>query len=306
MKALVTTGDGGVELREAEPPRPAPGHVLVVTRAVSVNRGELRVLRAGAGLIPGWDVAGELLDDLPERGLERGTRVVGLVESGAWAETVAVRADRLAAIPEAVPDEHAAALPVAGLTGLQALRLGGLLVGRRVLITGAAGGVGRFAVQIARLGGARVTAVARDGARGRGLEALGAEVVVTGIERAQGAFDLILESVGGDSLTRALALLAPGGDLVSFGASCDRPATLDSRALFNRAPGARIHSYQVFEVPGAGADLTLLLELVRSGRLDPQVERVAGWHDGAAMLEALAARKVNGKAVLTVGGRRTR
>lgn len=302
MKALVTTRDGGVELREAEAPPPAPGQVLVATRAVSVNRGELRVLQAGAGLIPGWDVAGELLDDVPERGLERGTRVVGLVESGAWAETVAVRADRLAVIL----DEHAAALPVAGLTALQALRLGGLLVGRRVLVTGAAGGVGRFAVQIARLGGARVTAVARDGARATGLEALGADVVVTGIEQAQGPFDLILESVGGDSLTRALALLAPGGDRVSFGASCDRPALLDSRALFNGAPGARINAYQVFEVPGAGADLALLLELVRSGRLDPQVERVAGWHDAPAMLEALAARRVSGKEVLTVGGRATR
>lgn len=306
MRALVTTGEGGVELRETEPPEPAPGHALVAVRAVSVNRGELRVLRSAAGAVPGWDVAGELLEDVPERGLQRGARVLGLVEEGAWAETVAVRTDRLAAIPGGVSDEQAAALPVAGLTALQALRLGGLLVGKRVLVTGAAGGVGRFAVQIARLGGARVTGVARDGGRAAGLAALGAEAVATAVELAQGPFDLILESVGGDSLTRALSLLAPGGDLVSFGASSDGPGMLDSRALFNGSPGARIHAYQVFEVPSTAADLAILLELVRSGRLDPQVERVADWQEAGAMLAALAARELNGKGVLRVQARPSR
>lgn len=161
--------------------------------------------------------------------------------------------------------------------------------------------MGRFAVQIARMAGAHVTGVARDGGRAAGLAALGADAVVAGIEAADGPFDLILESVGGEALTHALALLAPGGDLVSFGSSSGRPGALDPRAMFNGAPGARVHAYQVFEVPTAAADLALLLDLVRSGRLDPQVERVAPWREAGAVLADLADRRINGKAVLTVG-----
>jgi NADPH:quinone reductase-like Zn-dependent oxidoreductase len=300
MKALVSTGEGGVRLADVPEPQSGPGQTLVTTRAVSVNRGELRSLHRDAGAVHGWDVAGVLEQDAA--GLARGTAVLGMVDEGAWAERVAVRTDRLAVIPEGVSFEQAAALPVAGLTALQTLRIGGLLVGRRVLVTGAAGGVGRYAVQIARLAGAHVTGIARDGGRAAGLEALGADAVVRGIEEAQGPFDLILESVGGGSLTRAFGLLAPGGDLVSFGGSCDRPGVYDPRALFNASPGARIHAYQVFEVPGAGADLALLLELVRTGRLDPQIERVSPWEEANAILAALAERRINGKGVLRVHG----
>ena len=300
MKALVSDGEGGVRLSEVPAPETPPGWALIEAEAVSVNRGELRPLFRDPGAVHGWDVAGRLAQDAPALGLDRGTRVVAMVDGGAWAELVPARLDRLAAVPDGVSTAQAAALPVAGLTALQALRLGGPLIGRRVLITGAAGGVGRFAVQIARLGGARVTGVAR---RPDGLEALGADAVVAAIEEARGPFDLILESVGGDSLTHALSLLAPGGDLVSFGSSSGEPGALDPRALFNGAPGARIHAYQVFEVPGAAADLALLLELVRAGRLDPHVERVADWQDAGAMLEALAARRIGGKGVLMVKAR---
>lgn len=304
MRALVSTGEGGVRLTEVADAVAAAGEALVAVRAVSVNRGELRALEGDAGAVPGWDVAGVLLEDAA--GMPAGTAVAGMVDAGAWAERAAVRLDRLAVVPDGVTLEQAAALPVAGLTALQTLRIGGLLVGRRVLVTGASGGVGRFAVQIARLGGAHVTGIARDDGRAAGLRELGADAVVSGIEEAQGRFDLILESVGGGSLTRAFGLLAPGGDLVSFGGSCGRPGTYDPRALFNQSPGARVHAYQVFEVPGAAADLALLLELVRTGRLDPQVERVAGWEEAGAVLEALRDRRINGKGVLRVPDRPAR
>ena len=303
MNALTSDGAGGVQVREVPRPQPAPGRALIDARAISVNRGELRSLHRDRGAIPGWDVAGELVEDVPALGLRRGARVVAMVDGAAWAETVSAPLERLAPIPDGVADEQAAALPVAGLTALQTLRLGGFLLGRRVLITGAAGGVGRFAVQLARLSGAHVTAVAR---RTEGLADLGADAVLAAIEEAQGRFDLILESVGGESLTRAFGLLAPGGDLVSFGRSSDEPAAYDSGAMFNGSPGARIHPYQVFEVPTTSADLALLMQLVRTGRLDPQVERVAGWDEAEPVLQALADRRVAGKAVLVVHSRQSR
>jgi NADPH:quinone reductase-like Zn-dependent oxidoreductase len=95
-----------------------------------------------------------------------GVRVVGLVRAGAWAELAAVPVDWLAPIPDGVPDAQAATLPTAGMTALRCLELGGLLLGRRVLIAGANGGVGRIAVQLAVASGAQVTALVRDAAAG--------------------------------------------------------------------------------------------------------------------------------------------
>ncbi|HEU4657552.1 MAG TPA: zinc-binding dehydrogenase [Capillimicrobium sp.] len=302
MRALVTTGDGGVTMRDVAEPARRPGDVLVHPRAASLNRGELRVLAGTAGVIPGWDVAGVLVDDEPVLGLQRGTPVVALADGGGWAEMVAVELDRVTPIPDGVSLEHAAVLPVAGLTALQALRLGGALLGKDVLITGAAGGVGRLAVQLARMSGARVTAVARDAARAAGLRELGARTVVSTLDDLDERFDLVLESVGGDSLTEAARLLAPDGDLVTFGASSGRPGSIDPRHLFNASPGARIHAYQVFEsdVASIRRDLATLLRLVADGELDPQVDRVAGWEEAGELLAALDGRRVNGKSVLRI------
>jgi hypothetical protein len=138
-----------VELRDVPDPVPLGGEVLVRVRAVSLNRGEVLDLPGKArGTVAGWDLAGVTED---------GTRVAGLLRSGAWAELAAVPVAMLAEIPDGVSDAQAAALPTAGLTALRSLELGGLLLGRRVLVTGATGGVGRFAVQLARASGADVT-----------------------------------------------------------------------------------------------------------------------------------------------------
>ncbi|HVL97517.1 MAG TPA: zinc-binding dehydrogenase [Solirubrobacteraceae bacterium] len=301
MRALVTDGRGGVEAADVPVPRPNPGEALVRVLATSLNRGELRFVEVTSGAVPGWDVAGELVEDVPAAGLDRGTLVVGLVDEGAWAEYAAVPLAHLAPLPGGVCPAEAAALPTAGLTALQSLRLSGSLLGRRALITGAAGGVGRFAVQLAAASGADVTAVARDAARGAGLRQLGADAVVTSLDGLE-SFDFILESVGGETLTRAFALLAPGGDLVSIGQSSREPGVFEPRLLFNGAYGARIHPYMVFEGARgiAGRDLAILLELVRRGRLDPQVERTLGWREVDGALADLAERRVAGKAVLLV------
>ena len=126
---------------------------------------------------------------------------------------------RIAVLPDTVSFAAAAALPVAGLTALRTLRHGAPLLGKRVLITGAAGGVDHLAVQLAARSGARVTAVAGRPERAAGLRELGATDVAVGIEQAQGRFGLILESAGGASLATALHAVDANGAVVVFGNS---------------------------------------------------------------------------------------
>lgn len=296
MLALTTDGRGGVGFTEVPEPRAAAGEALVRVRAVSLNRGELRTLAGPPSVIPGSDVAGELLE--PAVGMPAGTRVAALVDGGAWAEIVRVRHARLARVPDAVDLAAAATLPTAGITAFQILELARGLLGRQVLITGASGGVGRFAVQLARLGGAHVTAVAHNEGRATGLIELGAEEVVHTVGDAAGPFDVILDGVGGATLTEALRRLARNGDLVGYGGSSDSPATYDPRYMLKNAAGARIHAYRIFEAERLGSDLHRLLMLLDEGRIDPQIDRLARWDRTAGLLEALKNREINGKAVV--------
>src|SRR5581483_1120751 len=168
-------------LREIEMPAPAPSEAVVRVAAVSLNRGEVYVslTRAeSAGWRPGWDLAG--LVERPAAdgsGPKAGARVVGLLRAGAWAEYVAVPTNALAELPEAVTFAQAATLPVAGLTALHALMKGGLLLERPVLITGATGGVGDFALQLARLSGARAVAHIRHAEQEAEVKEAGAEAL---------------------------------------------------------------------------------------------------------------------------------
>lgn len=295
----------GLDLGEIEPPQPYRDETLVAVRAVSLNRGEARYLpRREEGTVHGWDVAGVVEREAADgRGPARGERVVGLVDEGAWAELAAVPTARLATLPDEVSFEAAATLPVAGLTAMRALEVAGPLLGRRVLVTGASGGVGRFAIQLARDGGAHVTGVSSSAERAQGLAELGADEVIGELTPDGERFDAILESVGGSSLAAALARVAPWGIVVSFGNSSAAETTFDVSTFYGRS-GARLYGLRVFDElerrGSAVSDLQLLAERVAAGRLDPQICLTRSWREAGEALQALIERRVRGKAVLTV------
>src|SRR5262245_17756357 len=136
MKAWIKRG-GELTLAEVPEPTPASDEMLVRVRAISLNRGELRTAaRAREGLIPGWDVCGVVVRPAARgAGPAEGARVAALLDSGGWAELAAVPVARAAVVPDGVGDDVAATLPIAVLTVLRALAVGGSLLGKRVLIT---------------------------------------------------------------------------------------------------------------------------------------------------------------------------
>src|SRR6202041_1702862 len=154
------------------------------------------------GWRPGWDFAGMIEETAPDGGgPAKGTRVVGILPSGAWAETIRVPKDSVASLQDSVTDAQAATLPVAGLTALHALRQGGLLLGRKVLVDGATGGVGHLAVQLAATAGAEVYGhVRRAEQRAMISEWCGERIIVAsnlGAAASSGPYHLIVDSIGG-------------------------------------------------------------------------------------------------------------
>jgi NADPH:quinone reductase-like Zn-dependent oxidoreductase len=294
---------GRYEVRAVDEPAPRPNEAIVAVRAVSLNRGEVRnLLAADDGGRVGWDVAGVVHQAAAVGGPPVGTRVVGLSFEGGWARRIRLATSMMAPLPDELSFETAATLPVAGLTALYAVRYHDDLDGRRVLVTGAAGGVGRFAIQLAAQAGAEVTAVVGRPERVDGLSELGAKEIVIGLAES-GEYDLVLESVGGASLRRSLELVAPGGVVVMLGNSSGEPR-VEIDVAFYRKHRARLTGFQLAgELVRTGAcslDLGHLVVLAALGHLDAGIDVVASWRDAGPVFERLIARQISGKAVLTI------
>jgi NADPH:quinone reductase-like Zn-dependent oxidoreductase len=302
MQAIVATPEGPsfTERRDVLPPAPAANEALVAVRAFAVNRGELTLVQRRDGWQPGQDVAGEVVQAAADgTGPQVGERVAGLAEWHGWAEQAVVPSHRLAVVPEGVDLEHAAALPMAGTTAANLVRDGGPLLGARVLITGASGGVGHLAVQLAALGGADVTAVASPH-RAEALLGYGARRVVADPTETEGPFELVLESVGGASLDAAIARVVPGGTVIVFGNSSREPATLDFTAFFGHEEATVRTYFSGRHEADAGQHLRMLLDLVAAGRLHVEVGFRGSWDQLNDALEGLTERRFAGKAVLTI------
>ncbi|MET9318291.1 zinc-binding dehydrogenase [Kribbella sp. NPDC003505] len=308
MKALVATGTPGSLVAFADVPEPTPtaSEAVVQIEAFSVNRGEYFGLSgaygtpAEAGFRPGKDVAGRVLRAAADgSGPAVGQRIVAFLEEGGWAERVGVAAASLAVLPDNVTATQAATLPLAGLTALRLVRAGGEIEGRRILLTGASGGVGHYLVELALAAGAEITALTGSVPRGRGLAERGAHVVQQ-LADATGSFDVVMESIGGDTFPAALAKLAPGGTLLWFGQASEKPVTLSFFDLFRNTPLTIKHfAHWISDVPDS-EDLTTLVRLVSTGQITAEIGRTADWGDTANTLEDLYHRTIRGNAVLTL------
>ncbi|MFK4274041.1 zinc-binding dehydrogenase, partial [Streptomyces milbemycinicus] len=300
MYALVVdhSAPGRLSIGNVADPAPDPDEVLVKVAATSLNYGELpKSENVAAGTVPGWDAAGVVERAAANgRGPEPGDRVVTRGRAGGWAELRAVHVDELAVLPDTVDFLTAAALPIAGLTALRALRTAGVQPGVRVGITGASGGVGRFAVQLAHQAGAEVYAFVGSKARGEGLAALGADHVLTAPADLDAPVDMILDNVGGSLLGELLDHMAPEGKVISIGATSGEPTPIQPYQLVD----SRLTLIGIQTGDSTSADLAHLVRLLAEGRLQASVDRVADWGRAGEIAMALINREIRGKAVLTL------
>jgi len=306
IRAIVVDPEvpGRFMIKGVEAPQPGPSEALVHVEAISLNRGEvMRAMTAEAGWRPGWDLAGTVIKQAANgTGPQVGSRVVGMaMPAGAWAEQVAVPTNMLAKIPDSVTFAQAATLPVAGLTALRALEKGGLLLNRRVLITGSTGGVGLFAHQLARLSGASVVGTVRQTRNEEVVREAGADEVIVGDDlepaRAYGPYHLIIESLGGKALASALSLLAPGGTCVTLGWSVSPSVTFD----ISNFGGVTLYGLRIYielQRRAASEDLAWLAQQVAEQHLRTPIEVEASWHDIGEIAQRLLQRQFTGKAVL--------
>ena len=307
MRALVAdpTASPPLSLADVPEPAPGPGELLLDMEAASVNRGEIRTAgKQPPGTVIGWDVAGTVA--AVGEGVttfDVGERVVTLSPGGgSFAERVVVPAEWTAPLPSACDFVPAATLPVAGVTAAGTLRLARTHAGDRVLVTGAAGGVGQFTLQLALQARASVTGQAASEERAAAVRATGAEALVHPGDGSpvDGEFDVVLDGIGGPMLGPLLAATAANGRVVVYGNSADAESTFRVETFYGK--GVTIYGFRVFtSVPPAQAvkDMATLADQVASGALSVKVQATAPLADALPLIADLYARKVTGKVVLT-------
>ena len=308
MKAVRIHEYGGPEaLKYEDAPRPTPatGDVLIRVHATSVNPVDVAIrsglfkerMKYKLPMIPGWDVSG-VIQAIPSAStrLKIGDEVYSrpdLSRDGAYAEFIAVRESEVALKPKSIDHTHAAAIPLTGLTAWQALfDAGHLSAGQSVLIHGAAGGVGHFAVQFAKVKGARVIATAST-RNHEFLRALGADEVIdyntTKFEDVVHDVDVVLDTITGETQDRSWPVIKKGGIYVSI----LQPPNQE------KASAHGVRSAHVFVQPNVD-ELNEIARLVDSGKVKPHIDKVFPLAQAAAAQEAVAQHHTRGKIVLQV------
>ncbi|MEU4253039.1 NADP-dependent oxidoreductase [Amycolatopsis sp. NPDC026612] len=309
MRTITQHTFGGPEVLtivDAPAPRPMPTEVLVRVRAIGLNPLEPR-LRAGEfpllgppPFVLGWDISGVVEAASQTWRFRPGDEVFGMPlfprAANGYAEFVAAPALHLAPKPASLSHVEAAALPVAGLTAWQGLvHLGGVTAGDRVLIHGGGGGVGHIAIQIAKALGAHVLTTV-SGSKREFAEGLGADEVIdyrtADFTEVAGDIDVVLDTIGGDTASRSLEVLRPGGHLVTAVAEEDTELIAEFEAAGRRFSGIAVDPDPVA--------LRQLVELVEQGRLRVHVQETFPFDRIADAHRLIERGHLRGKIVLTV------
>jgi NADPH:quinone reductase-like Zn-dependent oxidoreductase len=312
MKVYLTNPNatGAISMAERPEPRPNSNQAVVRVTHFSLNRGELYFAQTGEpDRQIGWDIAGIVESSAVDgTGPAAGRRVVGFSRASlGWAEKVAVDTRDLAVIPDGVTSVQAASLPVAGLTALYALERGKRLLGSRVLVTGATGGVGSFAVSLGALMGAQVVAQVRRKDQEQPVLALGAQEIVVDevgdLTAEAGPFRLIVDGLGNELTAKAIHSLAPDGIAVLYGVTAGSLLQISPGFMLGTGTG-RVEGFNLYresEKESIARGLDRLLRLVQSGQLNVQVDTAAPWDQAPDLAQQLTDRRFSGKAVLSVG-----
>jgi NADPH:quinone reductase-like Zn-dependent oxidoreductase len=321
MKAIVQSRYGppdALELKDIDTPVVTDDAVLVQVQAAAVGKGDWLtvqglpyVARMRYGLprpkhpVPGFDVAGHIeAAGSKVTQLQPGDAVFGWCD-GSFAEYAAVPERQLARKPANLTFEQAAAVPISGFAALQALRdTGGVKPGQTVVIIGASGGVGSFAVQLAKAFGAEVTGVSSTNSLEM-VRSIGADHVVDYTQqdftRTGQRYDLILEMAGNRALADLRRALTPKGTLVLVGGSGGRWFMGTGRTvravLVSPLVGQRLRSF--FSKP-RGADLVVLQELIEAGKLTPVIDRTFPLNETPEAIRHVGERSIQGKTVITM------
>jgi NADPH:quinone reductase len=307
MRALVAdpSASPALSLADVPAPEPGPGQLVIDMEAASVNRGEVRTAaKQPPGTVIGWDVAGTVAalgEGVTQ--FDVGERVVALSPNGgSFAERVEVPAEWAAPLPSACDVVTAAALPVAGVTAAGILRLARTHAGDRVLVTGAAGGVGQFTLQLALAANATVTGQAGSEERAGAVRETGAEALVHPGDGSpvDGEYDVVLDGIGGPMLGPLLDATARNGRMVVYGNSADAPSTFRVESFYPK--GITIYGFRVFtSVPPTQAvkDMASLADQAAAGTLQVKVQATAPIADALPLIRDLYDRKVTGKVVIT-------
>jgi len=325
VKAIVQDVYGSADvlrLHDIDRPTPGDGEVLIGVRAASADPGVWHTMTGvpylmrviGFGLrrpkvpVRGLALAGvvEAVGSAVTR-FRPGDEVYGTCRSGSFAEYAVARPNQLALKPTNLTVEQAAALPVSAMTALHAVRdQAKVRAGQRVLVIGAGGGVGTFAVQLAKARGARVTGVCGPG-KAELVRSLGADEVIDytrdEIDSGGARYDIIIDTAGNRPLSLLRRTLAPRGTLVLVGGDDYQRPVLTGMAravrLLCLSPftGQRLRS--LLSLVNA-ADLQALTELAESGAFTPVIDRVYPLTDAAEAIRRIAGGHATGKAVVTI------
>ena len=308
-----TIRDKQIVIEEHPDPTPGPEELLVRVRAAGLNGGDMMQLRglypAPPGYpqdIPGMELAGEVAALGSGAGrFAMGERVMAIVGGGAQAELMTVHERLLMPIPESLDWPGAGGLPEVFTTAHDALfTQAQLRCGERLLVHGAAGGVGTAAIQLARATGARVTATVRSENLREQVAALGAVVIAPEGFAEHGPFDVILELVGAPNLAENLQALATGGRISVIGVAAGAKGELNLLALMGKR--ARIHGSTLRARPLEEKALSArglereVLPLFESGALRVPVAETFSLEDAADAYERFAAGGKLGKIVITI------